>query len=384
MLKQLLLLLFSLCVSKIQAQNLLANGGFEDRNICLEYRTGCAPEAWFRVPLSAVTASGGTAGYLMGNRFESIVMENVAHPMLFRSFIYTRLLCSLEPGQLYRFRSSFRTEEAGFDHVDVIMLPFEPYRNKKQLAAAKQKFTITKEQRQDKDLPGNWYEYMFEFTATGEERYLVLGNFSKEVLLVKRDQLFQPNVIYDVDNISLLPVDTTITICPEWKNNKLKLYQNNLRHTPFNYIDDEAEVPVAEPETTRKDTPVIVPKPAPVLVPVVNDTLVVPDVLFKFDKSELNPAFAGRLDTLIRKIKNRTFKRIEVLGHTDSLGTDVYNQKLSASRATTVKKYLIDRLKYPEDNIITKSFAATLPVSTNKTKEGRQKNRRVEIVLIKN
>ena len=169
-----------------------------------------------------------------------------------------------------------------------------------------------------------------------------------------------------------------------WKNNKLKLYQNNLRHTPFNYIDDEAEVPVAEPETTRKDIPVIVPKPAPVLVPVVNDTLVVPDVLFKFDKSELNPAFAGRLDTLIRKIKNRTFKRIEVLGHTDSLGTDVYNQKLSASRATTVKKYLIDRLKYPEDNIITKSFAATLPVSTNKTKEGRQKNRRVEIVLIKN
>ncbi len=384
MAKQLLLLLFSFCICKSHAQNLLANGGFEDRNICLEYHTGCAPEAWFRVPLSAVTASGGTSGYLMGNRFESIVMENVAHPMLFRSFIYTRLLCSLDSGKVYRFRSSFRTDESGFDHVDVIMLPFEPYRNKRQLAAAKQRFAITKQQRQLNELPGNWYEYMFEFTATGQERYLVLGNFSKEALPLKREQMFQPNIIYDVDNISLLPVDTTLAICPEWKNNKQKLYQNNSRHTAFNYIDNETEVPVAETVIPKKDTPVNTPKPTPVLAPVVNDTLVVPDVLFKFDKSELNPAFAGRLDTLISKIKNRTFKRIEVLGHTDSLGTDIYNQKLSASRATTVKKYLIERLHYPEDNIITKSFAATLPVSTNKTKEGRQKNRRVEIVLIKN
>ena len=355
----------------------MANGSFEDRNICLEYHTGCAPEAWFRVPLSAVTASGGTAGYLMGNRFESLVMENISHPLLFRSFMYTRLLCALEKGKGYRFRASLRTEETAFDHVDVILLPFEPYRNKRQLAIAKEKFTITPQQ-QVRELAGNWIEYLFEFTATGDERYLVIGNFSKEILPVKKEQRYLINVIYDIDNISLLPADSTLALCPEWKINKTKLYQNNLRHTAFNYLDDEEEVSVTEPP--QKNTPgAVMPS-----IPVVNDTLVVPDVLFKFDKTELNPAFAGRLDTLISKIKNRVFKRIEVLGHTDSLGTDAYNQQLSFSRAATVKKYLIDRLQYPEDNIITKAFAAMLPVSSNRTREGRQKNRRVEIVLIKN
>ena len=122
------------------------------------------------------------------------------------------------------------------------------------------------------------------------------------------------------------------------------------------------------------------PKP---IEPVINDTLVIPDVLFKFDKSELNPVFAYHLDTLINKIKNKTFKRIEVLGHTDSFGTDEYNQKLSQNRAETVKKYLMDHLQYPAENIVAKGFAANVPVSTNATPAGRQKNRRVEIVLIR-
>jgi outer membrane protein OmpA-like peptidoglycan-associated protein len=124
--------------------------------------------------------------------------------------------------------------------------------------------------------------------------------------------------------------------------------------------------------------------PPPSLVPpVVNDTFIVPDVLFKFDKSELKPAFANRLDTLIDKIKTKTFKRIEILGHTDSLGNDAYNKNLSVSRAETVKKYLIDRLHYDPATIVTKGFAATIPVTSNATSAGRQRNRRVEIVLVK-
>ncbi|MDB5210688.1 MAG: ompA family protein, partial [Sediminibacterium sp.] len=117
--------------------------------------------------------------------------------------------------------------------------------------------------------------------------------------------------------------------------------------------------------------------------PVVNDTLVIPDVLFKFDEKELKPEFAGKLDSLIDKIKNKTFKRIEILGHTDSLGNDQYNQRLSLGRAETVKKYLMNHLHYSADIIVTKAFAATVPVSSNATSAGRQKNRRVEIVLIK-
>ncbi|MEO7531146.1 MAG: OmpA family protein, partial [Sediminibacterium sp.] len=150
------------------------------------------------------------------------------------------------------------------------------------------------------------------------------------------------------------------------------------------FIDDQEELPKTSEPEIKKETEAPVALPAPVAEPsVVNDTLVIPDVLFKFDKSELNPVFAGRLDSLIDKIRNKTFKRVEVLGHTDSLGNNAYNQRLSLNRAQTVKKYLMDNLYYAADIIVTKAFAATIPVSTNTTAVGRQKNRRVEIVLVK-
>ena len=374
--KQLLVLFLSVCVYQTHAQNLLANGDFQDRNICSEYHTYCAPEAWFRVPLEAVTVNRGTAGFLLGNRYESMVMENMLHPMLFRSFIYTKILCHLDSGKTYNFSSLFRTDEYGFDHVDVILLPFEPYRNKQQIAIAKQKYTITNKQKVEEH-PYGWTEYFFEFTATGKEQYLVIGNFSNEAYPGKTRQIL--NVVYDIDNVSLEPAESTRRACPEWTDNKRKLYFKNSRHTIFNFLDNEPEVKTTQPEPPAKDTPVI--PVAPELI--VNDTLIIPDVLFKFDKSELNPAFAYLLDTLINKIKNRHFKRIDILGHTDSYGTDEYNQQLSTNRAITVKKYLINQLHYSEDIITTKGFAATIPVSTNRTADGRQKNRRVEIVLVR-
>lgn len=365
------------CVAKTHAQNLLANGSFEDRNICIEFRSACAPEAWFRVPLSPVTSSTGTAGFFKGNRYESLVMEILQSPFVSRSFIYTRLLCKLEPGRVYQFRSSFRTVDNEFDHVDVLMLPFEPNRNKQHLSLMKQKFTITGKHKLA-DRPNDWADYLFEFTATGKELYLAIGNFSKDTLPVRKQLRGQdPPVVYDIDNVSLLPADSTIGACPEWKANTTRLYQNNSRHTINNYLDDEEEIKMADLEESPKPTPVM-----PV-VAIVNDTLVIPDVLFRFNSSELNPQFTGRLDTLINKIRTRSFKSMEVTGHTDSLGTNALNQSLSLHRAETVKNYLAAKLSYAPASITAIGKAASIPIATNKTATGRQKNRRVEIVLVR-
>ncbi len=372
-----LLLLLTACVCKTYAQNLIANGDFQDRNICIEFRSYCAPEAWFRVPLMAVTTGMGTAGFFKGNRYEGIVMENVQKPILFRSFIYTRILCHLDSGKVYQFRSSFRTSDHNFDHVDVLLLPFEPNRYKQYLSLSKQHFTITPKQKTF-NLPDNWIQYLFEFTATGKEQYLAIGNFSADTLPAKRDPRQDPNVIYDVSNISLVPAIERPGIgCPEWQANKERLYMNNSRHTPNNYLDEEEEAKLNDPGLPKKDTPAALPKP----IPVINDTLVIPDVLFRFNSSELNPQFAYRLDTLIEKIKTRSFKSIEVIGHTDSLGTNAFNLDLSSRRAETVKHYLIAQLHYAPAAITTKGMAASIPVATNKTPGGRQRNRRVEIVL---
>ena len=349
-------------LGKVHAQNLLANGNFDDKNICIEYRAGCAPEAWFRIPLAPVAINGETH-----NQYVSFVMENVFEPFGSRSYIYTRLLCNLTAGKKYRFTAWLRANENPFDHTDVLMVPYEPNRNKKLLPSAKQKFTITNQQK-TQNRPGGWNEYAVEFVARGDERYLIIGNFAKEPLTNVSDGGDGSGKIrYDIDNVSLFPEDSTEAACPEWKTNKILLYQNNPRHTPGSFMDEDP--PYIEP---------VVKIPV-----VVNDTLVIPDVLFKFNSADLNPKFTKGLDTLVTKIKGRTFKRMEVIGHTDSLGTHAFNAALSLHRAETVKNYLASRLQYPATSISANGKAALLPVATNTTAAGRQKNRRVEIILIR-
>lgn len=382
MVKHLLLILCVLPGSSLFGQNLFANGNFEDRNTCTELHAVCAPEGWFRIPLDAVSNKRGTAGFFLGNHNESFVMENVSRPVIFRSYIYTKLLCPLEKGREYVFTGSFRTgsNDEVFRQVNLLFLSFEPFHYRSEwFRYPSPLLTITKSQA-TKELSYGWHEYQLTFTATGEEQYLVIGNLGKGVFSGKPTR--GPFIIYDIDDVSLLPVEKGVNACAERNLNRELLYSHNYRHTPGKFLDEE-DKPVSIP---AKDTPLAVvpaPAPQPVSTPVINDTLVIPDVLFRFDKAELNPQFAYRLDTLVSKIQNKIFQRIEVLGHTDSFGTDAYNQKLSASRAETVKKYLMSRLGYAANTIITKAFAATLPVSTNATPAGRQKNRRVEIVLVK-
>lgn len=381
MTRLLLLLLSVACIGQIHAQNLVSNGSFEERNICTEFHVLCAPEGWFRIPLDPVSNYKGTAGFLIGNHHENIVMDNVQRPGIFRTYLYTRLLCPLEKDREYIFTASFRTpNNEPLKHVDLGWFDFEPFHYQDRVGKAKEKISIT-EQNKTKDQQLGWKEYSIHFIATGEEQYVMIGNFGKETFPGKPQM--RSLIIYEIDNISLLPADQSFKACKERDENQQILYLHNNRHTPGKFLDDDQPPKQLE---VHKDSviptlPVVVPPIIP--APVVNDTLVIPDVLFKFDKSELNPVFAGRLDSLIDKIKNKTFKRIEVLGHTDSMGYDEYNKRLSLNRAITVKNYLIARLNYPADIIITKGFAATLPVTSNTTAAGRQRNRRVEIVLIK-
>jgi outer membrane protein OmpA-like peptidoglycan-associated protein len=107
------------------------------------------------------------------------------------------------------------------------------------------------------------------------------------------------------------------------------------------------------------------------------------DVLFDFDKADIRPDAAQalhQLATLIRAYPKGT-ARLE--GHTDSVGVAAYNRKLSDRRAAAVKKWLVEREQIDAKRLSTKGFGATRPVASNATDEGRQKNRRVEVVINK-
>lgn len=112
------------------------------------------------------------------------------------------------------------------------------------------------------------------------------------------------------------------------------------------------------------------------------------DILFDFNKATLRSSAQQTLQKLAEFLNHRHVTTIRVEGHTDSIGTDSYNQKLSEQRAETVKNWLIDNLEN-EAEITTLGQAARQPVAPNKlpngkdNPDGRQQNRRVEIFIPK-
>lgn len=114
------------------------------------------------------------------------------------------------------------------------------------------------------------------------------------------------------------------------------------------------------------------------------------DVLFDFDKSTLRPSAKDALHQAASIIKaNASGRDVKIDGYTDSKGSDPYNQRLSDRRAASVKKWLIAKEGLSDVRFVTRGFGAKNPVAPN-TKpdgsdnpDGRQKNRRVEIIVEK-
>jgi outer membrane protein OmpA-like peptidoglycan-associated protein len=102
------------------------------------------------------------------------------------------------------------------------------------------------------------------------------------------------------------------------------------------------------------------------------------DVLFDFDKSDLTPAATAQLDTLMDKLRNADVVSIKVIGHTDSKGSDAYNQALSERRASSVASYLLSQGLAP-NKLTSEGRGESEPVADNATDEGRAQNRRVEL-----
>ncbi len=105
------------------------------------------------------------------------------------------------------------------------------------------------------------------------------------------------------------------------------------------------------------------------------------DLLFPTNSSFLTEQAKEELSKLAKLLKEDPSKKIRVDGHTDATGEAPYNQWLSEKRAASVEKFLVDA-GITASRITTKGLGQTKPVADNKTPEGRQKNRRVEVVIL--
>jgi OOP family OmpA-OmpF porin len=175
-----------------------------------------------------------------------------------------------------------------------------------------------------------------------------------------------------------------------WKNGTNELCWRDANWTPATAAPgcDGAIKPVVAPAPTPTPAPTpaaVTPTPAPAVVPVPNvaaqKVTYASDAFFDFDKAVLKPAGKEKLDDLIGKVKDINLEVIIAVGHTDSVGNDSYNQKLSLRRSEAVKAYLVSK-GIEKNRVYTEGKGEKQPVADNKTAEGRAKNRRVEIEVV--
>jgi OOP family OmpA-OmpF porin len=164
-----------------------------------------------------------------------------------------------------------------------------------------------------------------------------------------------------------------------WKNGSNELCWRDANWTPATAApgcDGAIVAPKAAPAAPVAAKPAAKPQP-----PAASKVTYAADAFFDFDKSVLKKEGKAKLDDLVQKVKGINLEVIIAVGHTDSIGTDAYNQKLSVRRSEAVKAYLVSK-GIEKSRVYTEGKGEKQPVADNKTKEGRAKNRRVEIEVV--
>jgi len=107
-------------------------------------------------------------------------------------------------------------------------------------------------------------------------------------------------------------------------------------------------------------------------------------VKFGFDTSDLSPEAKAAIDEFASQLKSQNQGvYIEIQGHTDSVGSEKYNEELGLLRAEAVRRYLSQQHQFPLHRINVISYGETAAVADNSTREGRSQNRRVALVVLK-
>ena len=185
-----------------------------------------------------------------------------------------------------------------------------------------------------------WMLIRASFTAQGTEKYLILGNFENNTRTrkVKRKKNAKQGAYYYVDLVRLESGNTS----------KQKLASTDIVDSPPQYALDKIH---------RFE-----------------------DVLFEFDEYLLPETALGEVKAVYSYLKEHPGLRITIHGHTDSIGTDHYNELLSGKRCKGVSDYLL-QLGLAAERISWEGHGGKKPIAENNTDQGRKKNRRVEFVI---
>ena len=170
---------------------------------------------------------------------------------------------------------------------------------------------------------------------------------------------------------------TTITVSPTITTTYTGQCYRCRRHTK-SQCDRNSRVSA----TTASHAPApAAPAPAAPAPPKVIDKMTL-KVNFDFDKYSIRKADEAEMNKAVEFVKKYPNSKVKIEGHTDSIGTEKYNQKLSERRAEAVQNYLIQKGAVKKTNISTVGYGESKPIAENKTAKGRAENRRSEIMIL--
>ncbi len=357
-----LCLIFSTIIS---AQQLLLNGGFEEKNTCTEYRIECAPEAWISSANNFINYFKDAKRAYKGNHCMAIEAGNFQRPYS-RTFFRSRLVCGLRKGNQYRISFNIKSPFDLLDSVGISFTAADPLLDKSPVHRRTPGIcfnhimdTLSRDSA--------WKKMEIIYTADGNEHYISFGYFAKDDFFAERSHPLENRYFVFFDEIKMEPVEPNEGICEGWQASKEDIYDENERHE---YLDRKIRH-----YRTNPPPPIIFHTTTYTVI----DTLVLPDILFEIGKADLQSKSFPMLDSFCKKLMAATIDSVIVEGHTDSTGSSALNEKLSMARAASVKNYL--QSKTGHRNIHTRGMSFLRPVADNYTAEGRQQNRRVEVFL---
>jgi outer membrane protein OmpA-like peptidoglycan-associated protein len=149
-----------------------------------------------------------------------------------------------------------------------------------------------------------------------------------------------------------------------------------IRGKKINYLNLEDKIAIRNNQDFREYSTTIEMSPIEV-----GKTVIIDNIYFNFDKTTLKEASFPELNRLTDLLNQNPGIKIEVIGHTDSKGSDDYNLTLSEGRAQAVMEYLLEK-GIAKDRMASKGLGEESPISSNNTEEGRAENRRVEFTIV--
>lgn len=429
-------MLFSI---KSDSQNLVKNHSFENAWSCPEDYNGYAvkypfpdwinpnygtPDLMHVCSAMKAGVPENFAGYMYpydGGAYVGIILREKFDDSLkvysgvSREYLQTKLTEPLKKNSLYCVKFYYVNAKKSMYSVDALGITLTVEQIKaKNADRILQRPQITNRPGHIMDNMDEWTEFCGYYRARGNEQYLTIGNFldnSSTQYITNQNEYSDSAFFYAyylIDNVSVFEIESEfecgclndLAWSSDWKsetfdpatgyntkkitetdNNQNSNLADNSSSGNGNDNGNSLNNQNADPneiDATGLKTQIT---KAAFDNAEIGDRFRLNQIYFEFNSSELLTVSYIQLDSLYNILEQKPSVRIEIRGHTDNIGSESYNKKLSVERAASVYNYLIEK-GIPKTRIKYRGFGPNVPVADNGTEEGRELNRRVEIFIV--